>query len=673
MGLALTKSKIWLGDLNTAKSLYLILLSSNLSPADNEHVLKQLTKIEKIELGKRLKKAIHYIESNQPQKAYQLIKQDIGSDHDSYRLEYVAAQSLAMLDKPKLALEQFNKALLLSHNNQQKLATLYGIAKMQYWLEQDTAAMETIQHMKQLANTYQLKQTLHQYLFKLQLTKSTKRKSTKPSLIARIRQAIAKERLDQALTLLKQYPNKKHYAYYRALGDVYYLLQDPRVSKLYYQAAYDAAQNQEEKKASLFGLGKSTLWLEEYAQSLTIFTQLMSFSLSKDDREVAITGMVISLNNLDWPTTAFFLVQNNNPKLLFKFPLSVVAAARVAINSGWAYKAKTILANNLLTLEKIPPGNYLLKHLREVKWLIQLQTSPGAMGIDYFTEKDSDEFRVIRKSLFYSYRFLGINSNTLFRLAENSYTFTPFDINATIFSITQSLFNIGDRLNINLTGSAARLEYQNPIQESWHPFLWHANLSYRHNDSLFFKVYNSQEIIESPPAMQNKLLFNTTEAMFLIHPLSRVFYRLSLFHSSFSDNNTRNGNSMALTYLLMRQVAFLVEFRYRYYRNSIPNNPFYFSPPKLDEKSVHLIFKRRLTPTWHVYAEGGIGRQAILPSLFDPQVSRQILSFDLNINGGLTDTTQMNVKFGYNQNAFNNFVGAYSRTYFGVNFKQFFN
>lgn len=665
----LAKTLLWLNQNKEAKKIYQNLLSSDLNADDKVIAERGLRKIEKIELGNRLQLAINFIKQEQGLKAYNILKKYI--KHPSYRLSYVLGQSFAMQEKPNEALKYFKKSFELSQTNRQKITALYGVAKMEYWLGNKKNAETVIVKMKQIALESESQSLLNFYLSKLTAIKLKLHRGKNPqeTIVGKIRKAIFLDMPIKAKSLLKKYPNKKSFFYYKSMGDVFFLLEDPRLSKLYYQAAYKKALNQDERKAALFGQGRTALWLEEYSLSLKTYFTLDSYPLSKNDQEVVTTGLVISITNLDFPLKAYLLVKKRYPNLIFQYPLSVIAATKAAIFYGWAYKAKAILARNQTALDKIPEGNYLQKQLREVNWLILQQTSPAAMGTNYYTVKDSDEFRIIRKSMYYSERTLGINSNTIFELGQNSYTFNMDNIDANIFSITQRFLNIGDRLNVNLRGAIASVNYNTPAQATWHPFLWRTDFTFRLSDTWLFSAYNSQEYVEATPAINNKILFNTSEGTVLFHPFSRVFYRWSVFHNEFNDNNTRNGSSMALTYMLMRQVAFLVELRYRFYKNTQPNSPFYFSPPKLDEKSIHLIFKRRISPTWRVYAEGGIGRQALLPTLFDPRVSQQTLNFDLNIIGALTDNLQMNVIFGYSQNAFNNFVGAFSRTYFAINFK----
>ncbi|STX50499.1 cellulose synthase subunit BcsC [Legionella busanensis] len=621
-------------------------------------------------LGEKLQRAIAFIEQGRGKAAYAIIKDELEKNNKSYRLQFVAGQSLAIMEKPKEALNHFQLASELSENDEQKIATLLNILKMHYWLLNLKAAENTLKELHALPLTPKDKKEIIELTIKSRLKKAS-RVGKNPTDLAmeRIRLALKKEKPREALALLLKYPNKTSYLYYLTAGDVLFLLEDPRNSEDYYIAAYKKATNQEERKAALFGIGKTTLWLEEYEKGLAAYRELSTFSLTKDDKEIVTTGLVISITNLDFPRKALTLVENTPS---FNYPMSVIAATRAALYSGLAYKAQAIWLGNLKTLQKIPPGHFLQRQIREINWLLLQETSTAALGTNYYTVKDTDDFVITRQSADYSYRTFGINSNTISVVGQNFYTDPQYKIKMNYFSIRQIFTNIEDDLDLDFTATAAELRYGYPLDQSpWRPMLWRAGLFYHPNDYLVFNTYNSQEVVEAIPALQEGILINTTEGGFIFHPITRLYTRFAFFHNRFTDGNRRNGKSMAFSYQLIRQLALFVELRYRGYRNSLYSNGNYFSPAKLEEKTINVILKRRFTATWAIYAEGGVGDQTILPTPFDQESKAPVLSYDINLTGALTDNLRLNLVYGYSRNAFGSFMGSYARTYFAANLKLF--
>ncbi|WED43074.1 hypothetical protein [Legionella cardiaca] len=688
--MGIVKMQYWLGEDSTAQQTLSQLKELPLSQQDKEQINElvaasgmgssipgianeiSLAKGEEIILGEKLQRAITLLEKEKGVEAYALIEDELGKNTRSFRLQMIAGQSLAIMERPKEALSHFQQALSLSELQEQKKAALLNILKMQYWLAEQKAAKETLRQLQALSLTPDDKQQISKLTAKFFSKTRSAGKIAKPAdtLMDNIRSALKKEDPKKAFILLTNYPNKTTYLYYLSVGDTLFLLEDPRNSLDYYQAAYMRAANEEEKKAALFGIGKTALWLEEYNKALDAYQQLKFLPLNRDDQEIVTTGLVIALTNIDYPYKAFLLVGNQH---LFNYPMSVMAATRAALYSGLAYKAKAIWLANALTLQKVPPDNFLQRQIREINWLLLQDTSTSSMGTNYYTVKDTDNFRIIRQSADYSYRTFGINSNTTLTAGQNFYLDPQNSVMMDTVSLRQTLINLGDHLDLDFTAATADLHYSPTPEDAWHPFLWRTGFFFHPNDYWSFAAYNSQEVVEAIPALQNKIQFNTSEGTLIIHPISRVYSRFSLFHNEFTDENRRDGESIAVNYLLMRQLALFTEFRYRNYRNSLYSNGNYFSPAKLEEKSINLILKRRISATWAVYTEGGIGRQAILPTPFDEEQKAPTFSYDLNITGALTNNLRVNVIYGYSQNAFGSFVGSYARTYFAINFKLFMN
>lgn len=489
--------------------------------------------------------------------------------------------------------------------------------------------------------------------------------SSNPTL-ATIRDSMAHDEPTKTLALLTQYPDKTSYFYYIYSGNTFLMLANPRVALMYYNAAKSVANNTEERKVALFGITRSALWLEYYATALKAFDELSLMQLSPEDQEVVTTGRVIAKTNTDYPRTAFAISQRQS---IFRYPMSVIAATKAALGSGWGYKAKAIWQSNASILQQIPRGSYLINQQKNVDWLLKQQTSKEAMGVDYYTVQDSAAFKIDRGSVFASYRSFGINSNTTIRLLKNEY-FDPIHlVDSNMLLLKQDVMNIDDRLDLNLSVVPTNVTYKQSNQASWNPFLWNANGLYHMNDYVLFSVNNSDGLVETIPALQNEILMNTTEGSVFIHPVSRAYARLTGFHSMFTDHNNRNGLSASLNYQLIGELGLFGELRYRGYQNSFYNDPNYFSPAQLQEGMLFLIVKRQFNYTLFMSAEGGIGTQSLLQTPSAEVLDKQVLAYNLALTKIIGGLAEINLNYGYSQAAFSNFVGAYAQTYFGASAK----
>ncbi len=481
-----------------------------------------------------------------------------------------------------------------------------------------------------------------------------------------IRDSMMHDEPTKAQALLTQYPDKTSYLYYLYSGNTFLMLSDPRVALMYYKYAKNVANNTEERKIALFGITRSALWLEYYTTALNAFDELSLMQLSPDDREVVTTGRVIAKTNMDYPRTAFSISQRQS---IFHYPMSVIAATKAALGSGWGYKAKAIWQSKASMLQQIPRGSYLINQKKYVDWLLKQQTSKEVLGGDYYTVQDSAAFRIDRGSVFASYRSFGINSNTTVRLLKNEY-FDPMHLaDSNMLLLKQDMMNIDDRLDINLSVAPTNVTYKQSSQASWNPFLWNANGLYHINDYVLLSLNNSEGLVETIPALQNKILMNTTEGSVFIHPVPRAYARLTGFHGLFTDHNNRNGLSASLNYQLISELGLFSELRYREYQNSLYNDPNYFSPAQLQEGMLFLILKRQFNYTWFMSAEGGIGTQSILQTPSAERLDKQVLAYNLALTKIIGGLAEINLNYGYSQAAFSNFVGAYAQTYFGASAK----
>jgi tetratricopeptide (TPR) repeat protein len=144
------RTQLWLNQNQDAIHSYRLLLQMKLSTADEiiakrgletaQHQNQQT--IKKVLPQTLEEKARHFLQSNQGDKAFALIKDQLGKTNHS-AIYLIAAESMASNDNPKLALTYYQKALELSKTPREKTNALYGIAKMQFWLGRYVRAART--------------------------------------------------------------------------------------------------------------------------------------------------------------------------------------------------------------------------------------------------------------------------------------------------------------------------------------------------------------------------------------------------------------------------------------------------------------------------------------------------------------------------------------------------
>lgn len=488
------------------------------------------------------------------------------------------------------------------------------------------------------------------------------------SALDHIRYSIFHDQPQETLEKLNHYPDKKSYFYYLYSANTLFILSNPQLALSYYNLAYTKAINNDEKKAALFGITRSALWLEQYTTALNAFDKLSIMALNREEQEVIATGRVNSSTNTDYPRIAFSIFEHQAP---VQYPASVIAGSKAALAAGWGYKAKKIWNENTQRLQEIPPNSFFGKQRSNTAWMLKQQTSEETAGLDYFSTQDSTSFKIQRESAYGSYRLFGINSNTSIQGLKNQYFNPTIMAVATEVLIKQNFININDQLDINLTAVPTHVTYKPNDQPSWNPILWNGGFQFHANDYWVLSAYNSSGLVETIQALENQIEINSSEGSLFFHPYPKLYVRASGFHNKFTNHNNRNGGAGSINYQLISELGVFSELRYRGYHNSYYTEPYYFSPFRLQEGMAFLIMKRRFSNTLTLYAEGGLGLQSILNTPQDAIIDTQVATYNINLTQQIGTIAELNLTYGYTQNAFNNFVGAYAQTYFGANIKFF--
>ena len=108
-----------------------------------------------------------------------------------------------------------------------------------------------------------------------------------------------------------------------------------------------------------------------------------------------------------------------------------------------------------------------------------------------------------------------------------------------------------------------------------------------------------------------------------------------------------------------------IEGRFRFYRNTQPNSPNYFSPERLYEPLAILRLRRKLTATWRFYIEGGLGRQILDPNSLSPTLTQTARLLEVGLSGSLFGHVAVEGFFGYSDQALQSTTG-FARNYAGA-------
>jgi hypothetical protein len=654
------RMQIWLGNLIESRKMYIFLLTTNLTDDDRKFAINQLTKIDQLEALEQ-KKQIH------------LKEQKIVSETKN---EISAAQSAAEKNNPKTSLLHYQQALALARK--QKKTTLiriasFGIGKMQIWLGDFTQARQVYNFLLTTNLSDVDRQLARNQLTKIDRLEIFERQRQirlrKQRILTNAKTALYKNRIAEAFAILDTYPNKTKYSYLMAIGLTYAFDSSPRRSLDYFMRAYQIAASDGEKRAALFQIGKMQLWLERYSDSLATFDTLLEMPLDELDYEIAFSGRIRSLNNQDYPMNAYESIPKN-----FKYtqPIMVIAGAQAADWADWPYISTNLLIDNAEVLDELPPDSYLWRLVKQIDWDNRIRTARNDIGISRYNEQDTDNFKFNRSTIHYNRRFVP-RSATTFAYTKANYERLQQKRDGDVFRLTHRWYTDHFRfaLSSGVVNFSRIAENDATIFPSWHPLVWFAGVEYRPSSVLWVSVFNTEEYVESINSLFNQITFNSTDINVLLHPFPRLFLGGSYFQQRFSDRNNRNGAFLRVMGVVSWRLGLLVEARSRFYRNSQPRSNNYFSPEKLNETIFMLRLRRKLSPTWRVYAEGGFGKQFLLPEAGEERLTSSISLFEIGVQGELLPDLMLQAFYGRSDLAIETAAG-FARDFFGVRLIYFF-
>lgn len=625
--------------------------------------------------------------------------------------KFAALYNLAMQyilgNQPLKALNCYEAILNLANVTEaQKRIALFGIGKMQIWLERYSVAYKTYQTllaMKLSSDDYQIAlagaiQALNYQDKPKQAVKLIPKKLIiiNPALlIATVQAYLWSDNYRQAENILCQYKTilpeieqnptleKQLITIYAAIKNykikpkstvVIYPINNTiaanyitaakianaannfNLAQKNYLTAYNySANNLALQKEILFQLAFLQLNNGYYKSAIVNYNTLLQLPLNSQEYEVALNGYVRSLSAYNRSMQAFATIPKD---FNYTMPAMLIAAAQAALWANWPDTSINLFKNNPNLVAAIPPKSYLQKQYQDVLWQDIYFTAPNTLGYQSYTENDSDNFSISRQQAYYWRRF---SSTFMLGTFLNNNTYRQRDYSAVRgnqFSL-QAMGYLGSHINYRMGATDGNYN-------SWEPLLYFGSFTLTPSDFMSFNVSNKKDIVESIPALNDKITMNSTNVLLAFFPIYRIYLAISGFNDEFNADNERRGYVLNPSILLSANLGLHLDGLYRYYTNSEPNQPDYFSPAKYSNDYLNLRLTRKLLGPWRYYIYGGFGSQTI-----ESEPVQKTQDYGAGIRGPITSHLVLDVSAGYN-NAAGTSDNGYARQWFNVNLNYAF-
>lgn len=580
----------------------------------SKNTSKKIHQIREIIYGEDLSQAIFFLDQENPNQALSILKPYMA--RSSYIVNMLMGKAYAMKNMPQKAKYFFQNASKNSQNQLEKKEAIYQLKKMTHWIEETKKPLPAIKP-------------------KIKIKENNRWLTT----FSKGKQAYAQDNPVQAME--------------------------------YFKSSYKLSQNDSEQKASLFFILKTSNWLLNYQEAFQAYRLLEKKSLNAEENNILLTEHAKTLLNLDYPRHAIYALSQTTP---LKTADSILTLASCYLSAGLPYQTKKLVEQpqSQKILEKLPPNSYLANRKKDIDYQLMQTTSKGMLNFDFARIQDSTQFIINRETGEGNYRTFGVNSNTSVMLSKSQYYNPIHYVNSDILFIKQDFYNIHDKLDLSGAIIPTQVHYYNSLMNNpWNPMLWQVSANLKQNDVLNIYAFNNTVLVETIPALQNHILMNNSEGTVNLHPANFIYLNFTLAGSSFSDSNQRLGGAASLLYQLSSRYGVFSKIRYRRFQNSYYDNPNYFSPQSMQGSDLFLIFKKRLTMSTYLYAEGSVGLQQLQVNPTEELSNQTVYTTQINLAQKITKYAQLTLSYSYVQNVFNNLVGPYSQEYFGANFKIF--
>lgn len=542
-----------------------------------------------------------YINEEKGQQALDALK-PLLVNKPGYDVLLLAAQSYAVLEKPKISLDYYQKARLIAKTKDERDIADSGIKKMKIWLKQNKRAP------------------------------GKKRSSVMSQRLDLARQYIAADKGQKALEVLQPFLTAKpEYDVLILAAQSYAEIDKPRKSLESYQKALEIANNSEERQVAYFGIAKMQFWIGQYFRARATYEKILKEKISKGDYELAMAGRIKSMAYADRPMLAFRTLPKS---LIFTTPEMVVAAGQAALWSDWADITKNIVTQYATILKKLPKDSPLSKDYKDMLWQMNQATWPNIVTPYFFYSADSEGFDVKRGTLDYTHYWSQTFQSSV-GVKHAVYTQLGTELKSTGVYFGQ------------IWRPTRALTFKGQIEPSdfqlWNPTLWAASGNYRSNDYFSFAINGLREVVETFPAFYQHITDNQINGSIRINPLPYIQLNGSLSQLDFNDTNVRNGYYVSATSQLSTEHGVSLILQERGFTDKFVS-PYYFSPNRYTADTLILRFGSKAGSVWHYYIDGGIGTQLIsvndVPS--SPSPTHQ---WGCGINGPITDRILLSANY----------------------------
>ncbi|KTD47755.1 Uncharacterised protein [Legionella quateirensis] len=633
----IARTQLWLLNYEEAIKLYQRLLSMCLNDQDSRVAKTGLEQAEELKKDAIIKRARELIDSNQGQDAFRLIHPYLISQ-ESFQIMIIAAQSMAIMDKPKQSFTYYQKAYFISKNATDHSIALMGMIKMQLALNNRTVAehyLFLLDKMSSIQNLHGIEKKKQEFIEQLNQLKIDDQ-------IKEAEHYLELNNGQEMYNSIKWYLDvEKNPLLYRLAAESMAMMNQPQFAFNYYQLMFNCSSKPKDHIIALFGMAKMQFWMARYVRAKNLYKQLLTYDLSNKQHELALAGLVKSLAYYDRPRLAYSQIPSNQE---FTTPEMVIASSQASSWSDWSDLTHRTLNQNRKILDKVDLKSGLGRDLRDLAWQTNLVTWPNVISPSYYRSVDSETFSKSKTTLDYRH-YWSQQSQTVLGPEYIKYTQNYLrEMNAKGFYVGQI---IRSGRYLILDGTLEPMEYRNGTfgqHDSWSPFLWHTSLSFSPNDYIKLKWLGQKEVLETFPAFNNRITTTLYGTNITLSPLPYLSLDSSYSHMRISDNNERNGYYLAPSLIVNPDLGLTATAIVRGFTNQFRSRN-YFSPAQYQEKKILVKLGRKLGATWHYYLDGGLGRQYI-KNLPDSETnSSPTYQWGMGINGPLFKTLFVTVYY----------------------------
>lgn len=417
----------------------------------------------------------------------------------------------------------------------------------------------------------------------------------------------------------------------------------PREALWNYRRALDLARDDAaEQRMALFGIARMHLWLEQYQEAERTYADLLSRTLTAEDRSAASAGLMRSLSFQDKPMQAYRSV----PPGSTLSPAEKIEQARAALWAGWPDKAAAVLAQGI----PVEPATRMARELEGLRGEAQVDMANTLALRSDFT-KDSDDMRIRKSELSAGMRLP--DAGTVGLVGQNQ-GFEQHGRHRAENSV-QARFSsrVEDRFWYSLQAGPASYG-------DWNTALWSGNALYRPDDETRYEAFIIREAVETFVALDRHLTLDTAGLTAEYTPHRRLMLAASAFRQSFSDDNHRLGGNGKIGTLLSERLGLGVQIRARYFEDSRTDTVGYFNPDRFHEEQLLLVLNSRMGNSWRLYGLAGPGIQNVAPG---DHTSTWLT--ELSVWGKIGRSFSISLDSGYSNSSIASASG-YRRQYAGI-------